>query len=636
MKKHNKIISHENISEISKMSKIMKRNKTQKNKKKNKNKNKMGGARYSAGGNKEQNQLLDFIFPRSKEKEEAVDIKFPYNASFNNDTFLGVDFRFYLPQRALTQSKYKYSIDDYMNYIRISKDGIPATNPNYNQVHEYVKRLQEKTTKINYFDAIYLIMKGDEQLGEIKCSTEGPNKQLVEGKELFTGLKIDFFDFKREANVRYLIYLFLEENSELKYFIISSHTSEFFNAVYYTFLLKENPEELKDTNIGISLLDGDEGCKYVRSCFVILLFCLMTDNYPEKMSTEIRKELEKDKTRVLREITKERNTFVERIKKLIQEKKSHPEMEIQEEHHKFFNEYIERVYKIIGGYKLFDTKDPNYFSTFRPLTPEIEEKQLYYLLVTSVTNSHLNGIIAKFTTKNTMGVVEDNNLPFEIMVTNERMGKENVKRDKINDTNNMYETQINELFNIKKESITDYIKNGSTIVVTTDDKKEIIVVQHIVFGVYFNIPEEETEDKTKTKVLIAIFMVEQTINLSKNYILDLTKFRWVLKKEDKELIIKSLDGIENVKKIMPFFDKIIPIEEARNRSSIDYNRPVILYPSLAKRVMFGLTAPISSLRRTIKRKPQEPQEPQEPQTEDEDVNRETNVSVDSNASTVIM
>lgn len=623
---------------MSKISKIMKRNKTQKNK--NKNKNKMGGARYSAGGNKEQNQLLDFIFPRSKEKEKAVDLKFPYNASFNNDTFLGVDFRFYLPQRALTQSKYKYSIDDYMNYIRISKDGIPATNPNYNQVHEYVKLLQEKTTKINYFDAIYLIMKGDEQLGEIKCSTKGPPyKQLGEGKELFTALNIDFFDFRREANVRYLIYLFLEENSELKYFIISSDTSEFFKAVYSTFLLKENPEELKNTNIGISLLSGDEGCKYVRSCFVILLFCSMTDNYPEKMSTEIRKELEKDKTRVLREITKERNTFVERIKKLIQEKKSQPEMEIQEEHHKFFNDYIERVDKIIGGYKLFDTKDPNYFSIFKPLTPEIEEKQLYYLLVTSVSYSNLNGIIGKFATLNTMDVVENNNLPSEIMVTNEFMTERNIKSDKINDTNNMYETQINELFNIKRESITDYIKNGATIVVTTDDKKEIIVVQHIVFGVYFSIPEAESEGKTKPRVLIAIFMVEKTINLSKNYILDLTKFRWVLKKEDKELIIKSLDGIENVKKIMPFFDKIIPIEEAINRSSIDYNRAVILYPSLAKRVMFGLAAPISSLRRTIKRKPQQPQEPQQPreqQTEDEDVNRETNVSVDSTASTVIM
>lgn len=609
----------------------MKRNKSQKNK------NKMGGARYSAGGNKEQNELLDFIFPRSKEKEETVDIKFPYNASFDNDRFLGVDFRFYLPQRALTKSKYKYSIDDYMNNIRISKEDV--NDPNYNQVRKYVRRIQEKTTKINYFDAIYLIMKGDEELGEIKCSTISSDEKLgeiKEGKELFTSLNIDFFDFKREANVRYLIYLFLEPNSELKYFIISSNTSEFFRAVYSTSLLKDNPEELKDKNIGISLVD-DDSCKYVRSCFVILLFCLMTDNYSAKIPKQIRKGLEKDKTRVLREITKERNRFVESVKKLVQEKRNEGEMELKEEHIKFFNDYIEGVDKIIGSYKLFDTKDPNYFSIFKPFTPEIEEKQLYYLLVTSVSYSNLNGIMAKFTTLNSIGVVEKNNLPSEIMVTNELMGKENIESDKINERNNMYETQMNELFNIKRESITDYIKNGVTIVVTTNDKKEMIAVQNIVFGVYLRIPDTGSEGKTK--VLIAIFLVEKTINLSKNYILDLTKFRWVLKKEDKELIIKSLDGIENVKKIMPFFDKIIPIEEAINRSSIDYNRAVILYPSLAKRVMFGLTAPINSLRRSMKNKPREEKEKEEKvesQREEKDVDRGSNVSVDSNASTVIM
>ena len=119
-----------------------KTHKTRKLKKRHQNnpKNQKGGVKYSAGGTEAQNKILDFIFPEKSEKQIEKDIKFPYNASFNKDSLLGVDFRFYLPKASKTDSKYNYSIDDYMNVIRVSKD-VPRTDPRYNQLRDYVKRI---------------------------------------------------------------------------------------------------------------------------------------------------------------------------------------------------------------------------------------------------------------------------------------------------------------------------------------------------------------------------------------------------------------------------------------------------------------------------------------------------------------
>lgn len=244
-------------------------------------------------------------------------------------------------------------------------------------------------------------------------------------------------------------------------------------------------------------------------------------------------------------------------------------------------------------------------------------------------------------------------------MTQELMGKENIKSEKIEGE---YEKQINELFNLKKESITDYIKNGVTTVVTTNENKEIIVVQKIIFGLYLRIPEDtplpklgylnisklppdektsKTTQPLKNKLLLAIFIDEKTVNITKNYILDFAKFRWVIRKEDKEMAIRAFEGMENILKVFPFFNKVTPIDEETNRTSTSYNNAVIMYPGLLKRMLFGLAAPIAYTlknRRGNKKiepdpepepnpEPREPEEPEEPEERD---------SVSSNASTVIM
>ena len=641
-----------------------------------------GGVKYSAGGNKEQNQLLDFIFPKEEEKKKSTDIKFPYNASFNNGSLLGVDLRFYLPKAAKTESKYNYSIDDYMKIIRVAKD-IPYDDPRYNQLRDYVKRIIErdpKTHKISYFNAIDLILKGDPELGELKCETKKRDDkdygEIKEGKELFRALNIDFFDFEREANVRYLNYVFSISDtsdtnsdpsdtasdtasdpnsnfeSKIKYFIISSNTSDFFKAVYYTANLL--PEESQKQNIGINLTGDEESCQYVKSCFLILLFCLLVDNL-QKSTT-----LENEKVHIFNGITRERNDFVEKIKTLLKDSNQDPTPEDLEakkkKHREYFHEYIKNVDEIIKKFSPF-LSDNNAQVKF----PEIAEKDLYYLLVTNDSYSNLNAIIAKYATPNFLQLIEKYDLPFELVMTQELMGKENIKTDKIEGE---YEKQINELFNLKKESIIDYIKNGVTTVVTMNENKEIIVVQKIIFGLYLRIPEEEplpklgylnissklSADQTssnlqppKNKLLLAIHVDEKTINITKNYILDFTKFRFVLKKEDKEMAIKAFGGMENILKVFPFFNKVTPIEEETNRTSTTYNNAVIMYPGLFKRVVFGLVAPIAYTLKNRKGNKKvdldpepEPEPDPEPQPEPQEPELEERDSVSSNASTVIM
>jgi len=654
-----------------------------------------GGVKYSAGGNKEQNQFLDFLFPKEEEKKKSTDIKFPYNASFNNGSLLGVDFRFYLPRAAKTESKYNYSIDDYMKIIRVAKD-IPRDDPRYNQLRDYVKRIIEKdpkTHKISYFNAIDLILKGDPELGELKCETKKRDDkdygEIKEGKELFTALNIDFFDFEREANVRYLNYVFSISDtasdtasdtsdpnsnfdSKIKYFIISSNTSDFFKAVYYTANLLPDTQSPQQ-NIGINLTGDEESCQYVKSCFLILLFCLLVDNL-QKSTT-----LENEKVHIFNGITKQRNEFVEKIKTLLkdpnqdsnQDSNQDPTPEDLEakkkKHREYFHDYIKNVDEIIKNFSPF--RSDNAQVKF----PEIAEKDLYYLLVTNDSYSNLNAIIAKYATPNFLQLIEKYDLPFELVMTQELMGKENIKTDKIEGE---YEKQINELFNLKKESITDYIKNGVTTVVTMNENKEIIVVQKIIFGLYLRIPEEEPLPKLdylnissklsadqssssssnlqppKNKLLLAIFVDEKTINITKNYILDFAKFRFVLKKEDKKMAINAFGGMENILKVFPFFNKVTPIDEEtrESRISTSYNNAVIMYPGLFKRVVFGLAAPIAYTlknRRGNKKADPQTQDP-EPQTQDpepqpepqeqepEPQEPEERDSVSSNASTVIM
>lgn len=634
----------------SKINSKIKTRKTRKLKKRHQNnsKNQKGGVKYSAGGTPSQNQILDFIFPDKEEKQIEKDIKFPYNASFNKERLLGVDFRFYLPKASKTESKYNYSIDDYMNVIRVSKD-VPRTDPRYNKLRDYVKRIIEKdpeTYKISYFDAIYLIMNGDPELGEIKCATKKRDDkdygEIKEGKELFTALNIDFFDFERESNVRYLNYVFsnpesnLRGESNIKYFIISSNTSEFYKAVYTTFLLTDTaPQQQQNTNIGISLTGDDESCQYVRCCFTILLFCLLLDNLTN---------IESEKIRILNEITTERTVFVEEVKKLLKTQETTEEKKTK--HREYFHEYTENVYKSIKSFSLFRSNND------APIKfPEIGEKDLYYLLVTNDSYSNLNSIIAKYTTPKFMDLIEKHELPFELVITQELMGKENIKSEKIT---HEYERQINEVFNIKKESITDYIKNGVTTVVSMNEKKEIIAIQKIVFGIYLRIPGKDIlqsqdsplqpQEPVKDKILLAIFIDEKTINITKNYILDFAKLRWVLKKEDKDEVIKAF-GVDvtnknNVLKVMPFFENIIPIGEETKRTSTSYDNAIIMYPGLLKRLMFGLATPFAyTLKNRRKSKtdtllPPRPPEPQEEINRIEE-ERESTVSVDSNASTVV-
>jgi len=635
--------------------KTKKNRKTRKLKKRHQNnpKNQKGGVKYSAGGTPLQNQIIDFIFPDEEEKQTEKDIKFPYNASFNKDTLLGVDFRFYLPKASKTESKYNYSIDDYMNVIRVSKD-VPRTDPRYNKLRDYVKRIIEKdpkTYKISYFDAIYLIMNGDSELGEIKCATKKPDDkdygEIKEGKELFTALNIDFFDFERESNVRYLNYVFSNpesnpgEESKIKYFIISSNTSEFYKAVYTTFLLtnESSPpsppsspeqEQQNNTNIGINLTGDEESCQYVRCCFTILLFCLLLDNLSN---------VESEKIRILNEITKERAVFVKEIRELLKTQETTEEKKT--EHRKYFHEYIENVYKSIKSFSLFRSNND------APIKfPEIGEKDLYYLLVTNDSYSNLNSIIAKYTTPKFLDLISTYNLPFELVITQELMGKENIKSEKITGE---YERQINEVFNIKKESITDYIKNGVTTVVSMNEKKEIIVIQKIVFGIYLRIPEEDLplqpQEPKKNKILLAIFIDEKTINIKRNHILDFAKLRWVVKKEDKDEVIKAF-GVDtdtkknNVLKVMPFFENIIPIDEETNRTSTSYHNAIIMYPGLFKRVVFGLATPFAY---TLKnRRNREIQLPTPPSTSPTPIplppqeERESTTQVESTASTVEM
>ena len=633
-----------------------------------------GGVKYSAGGNEVQNQLLDFLFPKEEEKKKSTDIKFPYNASFNNGSLLGVDFRFYLPKGAKTESKYDYSIDDYMKIIRVAKD-IPRDDPRYNQLRDYVKRIIErdpKTHKISYFNAIDLILKGDSELGELKCETKKRDDkdygEIKEGKELFTALNIDFFDFEREANVRYLNYVFsISESasdtnsdfqSKVKYFIISSNTSDFFKAVYYTANLLPDTQSPKQ-NIGINLVGDEESCQYVKSCFLILLFCLLVDNLQKSIT------LENEKVRIFNGITRERNDFVEKIKTLLKDPNQNPDQNPNQDqeakkkkHREYFHDYIKNVDEIIKSFSLFRSDNA------QVKLPEIAEKDLYYLLVTNDSYSNLNAIIAKYATPNFLQLIEKYDLPFELVMTQELMGKENIKSEKIEGE---YEKQINELFNLKRESITDYIKNGVTTVITTNENKEIIVVQKIIFGLYLRIPEEtplappgylhrrlsnqeNQENPKKNKVLLAIFIDEKTINITKNYILDFAKFRWVLRKEDKEMAIRAFKGMENILKVFPFFNKVTPIEEEtrESRTSTSYNNAVIMYPGLFKRMVFGLAAPIAYTlknRRKGNKKAEaqtqdpepEPQSNPEPQTQDPDPEEpEERDSVSSNASTVIM
>ena len=631
-----------------------------------------GGVKYSAGGNEAQNQLLDFLFPKEEEKKKSTDIKFPYNASFNNGSLLGVDFRFYLPKAAKTKSKYDYSIDDYMKIIRLAKD-IPRDDPRYNQLRDYVKRIIErdpKTHKISYFNAIDLILKGDPELGELKCETKKRDDkdygEIKEGKELFTALNIDFFDFEREANVRYLNYVFsISESasdpnsnfeSKVKYFIISSNTSDFFKAVYYTANLLPDTQSPKQ-NIGINLVGDEESCQYVKSCFLILLFCLLVDNLQKSIT------LENEKVRIFNGITRERNDFVEKIKTLLKDSNQDPTPEDQEakkkKHREYFHDYIKNVDEIIKSFSLFRSENA------QVKFPEIAEKDLYYLLVTNDSYSNLNAIIAKYATPNFLQLIEKYDLPFELVMTQELMGKENIKSEKIEGE---YEKQINELFNLKRESITDYIKNGVTTVITTNENKEIIVVQKIIFGLYLRIPEEtplaplgylnrrlsnqenkenpeNQENPKKNKLLLAIFIDEKTINITKNYILDFAKFRWVLRKEDKEMAIRAFKGMENILKVFPFFNKVTPIEEEtrESRTSTSYNNAVIMYPGLFKRMVFGLVAPIAytlkNRKGNKKADPEpepEPQEPEQEQEQEQEQEPEERDSVDSNASTVIM
>ena len=617
-----------------------------------------GGVKYSAGGTQEQNQFLDFLFPNEEEKQKSTDIKFPYNASFNNSSLLGVDFRFYLPKSAKTESKYKYSIDDYMNIIRIAKD-IPRSDPRYNQLRDYVKRIIDKdpkTHKISYYNAIYLIMNGDTELGEIKCESKKRDDkdygEIKEGKELFTALNIDFFDFEREANVRYLNYVFSNPDSKespIKYFIISSNTSDFFKAVYYTTsLLPElSQEQRPEQNLGINLTGDFESCQYVKSCFTILLFCLLVDNLLTTWSaTGTTREtnttpIESEKNRILNGITKERYEFVEKIKQILI--KSEDIEAKKNEHRECFHEYIENVEKLIKSFSLFDESINNAQIKF----PEIGEKELYYLLVTNDSYSNLNSIIAKYTTPNFLDMIEKYDLPFELVLTQELMGKENLKSEKIEGE---YEKQINELFNMKKESITDYIKNGVTTVISMNEKKEILLVQKIIFGIYLRIPvnpntNTNTNTNTKNKVLIAIFIDEKTINITKNYVLDFVKLRWVLKKNDKEVIIDAFGGIENVIKVMPFFNQIKSIDEEtrESRTSTSYNNAVIMYPGLYKRMVFGLAAPLSYTLKNMTKKKRNPfsnknptPEPEPSLSEEPLVDRESTMSVDSKASTVVM
>lgn len=386
----------------------LKPKKTRKHKRQPHPKKQKGGVKYSAGGNEAQNQFLDFIFPKEEEKKKSTDIKFPYNASFNNGSLLGVDFRFYLPKAAKTESKYNYSIDDYMKIIRVAKD-IPRDDPRYNQLRDYVKRIIErdpKTHKISYFNAIDLILKGDPELGEIKCGTKKRDDkdygEIKEGKELFTALNIDFFDFEREANVRYLNYVFSISDSasdttsdpsdpnsnfdsKVKYFIISSNTSDFFKAVYYTANLLPDTQSQKQ-NIGVELV-GEESCQYVKSCFLILLFCLLVDNL-HKSTT-----LENEKVHILNGITKQRNDFVEKIKTLLKDPTQDLEAK-KKKHREYFHDYIKNVDEIIKSFSPF--RRDNAQVKF----PEIAEKDLYYLLVTNDSYSNLNSIIAKYATPN--------------------------------------------------------------------------------------------------------------------------------------------------------------------------------------------------------------------------------------------
>ena len=561
-----------------------------------------GGVKFSSGATPVQASFLNDFFPDEKEvnnyEKLGIHFKFPYNVTFDNKgTFMGADFRYYVPKSALLSSK-KYknlSLDEYseiagkqptdliqhrknmITYFNAitrlfdalnDENGLLGCDKNIKDVHIIYNKYpnpdprpsdipntlyQTSLMEISEDDLNRLLNNPDTstvQKKDIKREIDRRNGYEVnsEYSPIIKLLNSNFWDFDRELRGRCIIYKRKLNGENIT--ITCGH-----DGFYLACFPLEATVAGKLEHVGFTI-QSQQSCQYVKIRFIILMICIMFD------MNQVSREIQTD---WFENIKNAEEVFISNAVALSSIQDETLET-LQEKHQEVFQNYLKFMISIITD--LFE-KHPqlkNYM---------ILEIDLYYLLITMEPRSFfqeysLVHLGHKFNDK-------IQGLGLDLIISFVQLDNTNkFENNKFSEE----DTQIiNRLFDFKSpDSITKYLKNGVTTNIEVNENNELVLRQYVLFGmVIAQLPGYSNE-----RLVLAIILDEKTVNITNSTYVSLSKFRWVFNTETQHKIYGSI-GPMSVEKLFPYFRSIIPIDQLNpEQFNVKYDRAVLLYTGYVK------------------------------------------------------